>query len=57
MIYYYAITCFIPNLIFFHSATAKTCSGGLVLFGCGMPFGGWLETKALITWHSVDINT
>jgi len=46
----------------------KLASGSLVLFGCGTKsslactstccFGtGWLETKALITWHTVDIST
>ena len=40
-IIYCPITCSIPNLIFslFPLMTAKTCSGGLVLFGCGIKNG------------------
>ena len=38
---YSPITCLILNLIFslFPSTTAKTCSGGLALFGCGVEIG------------------
>src|SRR5882762_3617523 len=49
-IIYCPITCSIPNLIFslFPSTTGKTCSGGLVLFGCGVKNGFRLHCGKLV---------
>ena len=49
-IIYCPIMCSIPNLIFslFPLMTAKTCSGGLVLFGCGVKNGFRLHCGKLV---------